>query len=86
MGVGVLGEDAEEDRARAVADCIAAIRRRRQRGETRRLRDEIRAAEARGDAAASAAAVRELQRLMDPDSTQKAHKIGVDREDEPGSD
>ncbi|TMA53041.1 MAG: DNA primase [Deltaproteobacteria bacterium] len=82
----VLGEEAEEDRARAVADCIAAIRRRRQRGETRRLRDEIRAAEARGDAAASAAAVRELQRLMDPDSTQKAHKIGVDREDEPGSD
>ena len=82
----VLDEDAEEDRARAVADCIAAIRRRRLRGETRRLRDEIRAAEARGDAAASAAAVRELQRLMDPDSTQKAHKIGADREDERGSD
>ena len=59
-------------RERMLADCIAAIRRRGQRGEERRLRDEIHAAEARGDAAAVEAAMHRLKRLMDETQTEKA--------------
>jgi len=64
--------DAAAERDRALADCIAKIRRRGQRGEERRLRDEIRTAEARGDAAAVEAAMRRLKQLMDEAQTEKA--------------
>jgi len=60
------------DREQAFADCIAKIRRRGQRGEERRLRDEIRTAEARGDAAAVEAAMRRLKQLMDEAQAEKA--------------
>jgi hypothetical protein len=62
---------AAEERERALADCIAAIRRRRQRGAVRRLREEIRAAEARGDAGAVADGMRRLKTLMDAEHTEK---------------
>ncbi|HUE30007.1 MAG TPA: toprim domain-containing protein, partial [Verrucomicrobiae bacterium] len=64
--------DAAAERDRALADCIAAIRRRGQRGEERRLRDEIRTAEARGDAAAAEASMRRLKLLMDEARAEKA--------------
>src|SRR5207244_3886248 len=64
--------DAAAERERALADCIAKIRRRGQRGEERRLRDEIRTAEARGDAAAVEAAMRRLKQLMDEAQAEKA--------------
>ena len=64
--------DAAAERDRALADCIAKIRRRGQRGEERRLRDEIRTAEARGDAAAVEAAMRRLKQLMDEAQAEKA--------------
>jgi len=64
--------DAAAERERALADCIAKIRRRGQRGEERRLRDEIRTAEARGDAAAVEAAMRRLKQLMDETQAEKA--------------
>ncbi len=63
--------DGTDDRERAVADCIAAIRRRRRRGAVRRVREEIRAAEARGDTAAIEAAMRRLKGLMEADPTEK---------------
>ena len=64
--------DAAAERDRALADCIAKIRRRGQRGEERRLRDQIRTAEARGDAAAVEAAMRRLKQLMDEAQAEKA--------------
>ena len=64
--------DAAAERDRELADCIAKIRRRGQRGEERRLRDEIRTAEARGDAAAVEAAMRRLKQLMDEAQAEKA--------------
>jgi DNA primase len=65
----VLGQIEEEDRERAVADCIARIGQRR----IARLTDEVRAAEARGDVAAIQAAWRQLQRLKGVvDHTEKA--------------
>jgi len=63
---------AAAERERAFADCIASIRRRGPRGEVRRLREELRAAEARGDAAAADAALRLLKQLMDETHTEKA--------------
>ncbi|HLY38107.1 MAG TPA: DNA primase [Candidatus Binatia bacterium] len=66
--------DASDDpgeRERALADCIAAIRRRRRRNALHRVREEIRAAEARGDLAAADAAMRRLQGLMEAEPTQK---------------
>ena len=65
------GEEAEA-RERAVADCIAAIRRRRQRGVVRRLTEELRIAERRGDDAAADAAKRELQHLIESEPNEKA--------------
>jgi len=62
---------AAEERERALADCIAAIRRRRQRGVMRRLTEALRAAEARGDEAAAAAAKQQLKRVMDSEHTEK---------------
>ena len=63
---------AAAERERAFADCIASIRRRGPRGEVRRLREELRVAEARGDAAAADAALRRLKQLMDETHTEKA--------------
>jgi len=63
---------AAAERERAFADCIASIRRRGPRGEVRRLREELRAAEARGDAAGADAALRRLKQLMDETHTEKA--------------
>jgi len=65
--------DAAAERDRAFADCVAAICRRGRRGEERRLREEIRTAEARGDAAAVDAAMRRLKELMDETRAEKAH-------------
>lgn len=63
------GED-EGDRERVLVDCIAAIRRRRERRARTELRDALRAAEQRGDAAAIAAAQEAFQRaLADKDRT-----------------
>ena len=64
-----LGEFEDEDRERAVADCIARILGRRLHA---RLLEEMRAAEARGDQAAFEAAWRQLQSLKSTDHTQKA--------------
>ena len=61
----LLGEYAEEDRARAVADCVAAIRARRQRREQGRIREALRAAEARGDGPAATLAMQELKELTE---------------------
>jgi len=61
----LLGEFEDEDRERALADCIARIRARRQRRLQSRLREEIRAAEARGDAAAAQAAMLQLKNLTE---------------------
>lgn len=61
----LLGEYVDEDCNRAVLDCVAAIRARRQRREQGRLREALRAAEARGDASAAAAALRELKELTE---------------------
>jgi DNA primase len=67
----LLGDvEDEEDRERVLADCIAAIRRRRERRARNELRDALRAAEQRGDAAAVAAAQEAFQRaLADKDRT-----------------
>jgi DNA primase len=64
----LLGEIEDEDREREVSDCIARVRERRQGA---RLLEEMRAAEARGDAAAFEAAWRQLQSLRGADHTQK---------------
>ncbi|HZP42708.1 MAG TPA: DNA primase [Candidatus Binatia bacterium] len=68
----LLGDVADEDRGRAVADCIAKIRFRRDRRMRTRLREELSAAEARGDEAAAHAVRRRLQSLMDAEHTDKA--------------
>jgi DNA primase len=67
----LLGDVAdEEDRERVLADCIAAIRRRHGRRARNELRDALRAAEQRGDAAGVAAAQEAFQRaLADKDRT-----------------
>ena len=61
----LLGEGDDEDRQRAVADCIASIRKRRLKVLGNQLREEIRAADARGDVAASQQATRRLQDLTE---------------------
>jgi DNA primase len=63
----LLNDDASErdDRERALADCIAAILRRPAGDAQRRLREAIRAAEARGDESAAAIARRQWQELTD---------------------
>jgi DNA primase len=61
-----LLEEAEEDsRERELADCIGKIRARQQRHAQTRLHEVIRAAEARGDAAAVDAAMRQLRDITD---------------------
>src|SRR5207247_2547394 len=71
----LLEERPDVERERALADCIARIRRRGARGEERRVRDEIRAAQARGDSEAVEAAMRRLKQLMDETQAEKlAHR------------
>jgi DNA primase len=60
----LLDEEADEESERMLADCIAAIRRRRQRRARGRLLAELRAAEARGDAPAAEAAQRQLHEYL----------------------
>jgi DNA primase len=67
----LLGDIEGEDRERAVADCVARIRARRQRQAKSVLLEEIRAAQSRGDAAAVEAAMQRLKNLMDSDHTEK---------------
>lgn len=59
-----LLEEEDEERERMLADCIAAIRRRRERRARGRLLAELRAAEARGDAPAAEAAQRQLHEYL----------------------
>jgi len=61
----LLDDAGDDDRQRAVADCIARIRSRRLEGLRGRLREEIRAADARGDAEASQQALRRLKDLTE---------------------
>lgn len=61
----LLDEAEDEDRQRAVADCIGRIRSRRLEGLRGQLREEIRAADARGDADASQQALRRLKDLTE---------------------
>ncbi|HKA86897.1 MAG TPA: hypothetical protein VKE22_04490, partial [Haliangiales bacterium] len=60
----LLEEDADEERERMLADCIAAIRRRRKRRARGHLLAELRAAEARGDVLAAEAAQRQLHEYL----------------------
>jgi DNA primase len=59
-----LMDEEDEERERMLADCIAAIRRRRERRARGRLLAELRAAEARGDAPAAEAAQRQLHEYL----------------------
>src|SRR5581483_10059922 len=61
----LLGEFEDEDRERAFADCLAAIRSRRQRRAQGELREALRAAEARGDTAGAREAMRRLRELTE---------------------
>jgi DNA primase len=69
----LLGELDDEDRERALADCIAKIRAVPRRRQLSLLKEEIRAAESRGDGAAVADATRRLQALMES-HTEKASR------------
>jgi hypothetical protein len=69
----LLGELDDEDRERALADCIARIRAVPRRRQLSLLKEEIRAAESRGDGAAVADATRRLQTLMES-HTEKASR------------
>jgi DNA primase len=60
----LLEESDEEERERALADCIAKIQDRRLRRLRGRLRDELRAAEARGDLPAADRAKRMLHEQL----------------------
>jgi DNA primase len=76
----LLGEVADEDRHREVADCIAKLRARRLRRRHTRLRETLAAAEARGDARAAEAAtheLRELQTQMAAEHSDKARTQGA---------
>jgi DNA primase len=60
----LLDESDEQERDRALADCIARIQNRRLRRLRGRLRDELRAAEARGDLPAADRAKRMLHEQL----------------------
>jgi DNA primase len=68
----LLGEFEEEDRERAIKDCIAKIRANARRRLRSRLLEDLRAAEARGDLEAVAALKRRLHGSRDPHETEKA--------------
>jgi DNA primase len=61
-----------EDRDQVLADCIADVRRRRDRRTKQQLREELKAAEARGDAVARDDAMRRLSALLTSDTSEKA--------------
>ncbi len=63
----LLDESDEDERERVLADCIAAIHRRRLRRTRTRLLAELRAAEARGDGPAAA----QVQQLLHEHLTEK---------------
>ena len=67
----ILGDDPHEREAREreFADYVAAIRRPRESDARRRLQDEMRAAEARGDEAAARAARQQWQELTEKTRT-----------------
>ena len=67
----LLGDDPaeRENREQEFADCVAAIRRRRESDAQRRLREEIRAAEARGDEMAARTARQQWQEFTDKTRT-----------------
>jgi hypothetical protein len=65
----LIGDAEEGSREQEVADCIARIHARRRNRSQTRLREAIRAAEARGDAAAVTAALTELRHLTQKDRT-----------------
>ena len=65
----LLGDSEEGSREQEVVDCIARIHARRRNRSQTRLREAIRAAEARGDAAAVTAALTELKHLTQKDRT-----------------
>jgi DNA primase len=67
----LLGEVEGEDRERAVGDCIARIRARGQRRRRGQLQEELRAAEARGDAAGVETVMRRLKSLIESEQTEK---------------
>jgi hypothetical protein len=71
IALRLLGEVHDEDRERALADCIARIRQRRQRRGLVHLREQLSAAESRGDEAAAERLKRELRQLMATDHTDK---------------
>jgi DNA primase len=65
----LIGDHEEGSREQEVADCIARIHARRRNRSQTRLREAIRAAESRGDAAAVTAALTELKHLTQKDRT-----------------
>jgi DNA primase len=69
----LLGELDDEDRERALADCIARIRAVPRRQQLSLLKEEMRAAESRGDDTAAADAKRRYQALMES-HTEKASR------------
>jgi DNA primase len=69
----LLGEIEDEDRQREFADCVARIvRRRRGRTEIARMREELRAAESRGDHEQSRRIQADMQRLLSESAMDKA--------------
>ncbi len=70
----LLGEVEEGNRDRALADCIGKIRERRSQQLRGRLREELRAAESRGDQAAVQELSRRLHDLRRIDPTPKAER------------
>lgn len=61
----LLNGDADDDRHQAVSDCIARIRQRRPRQQTASLREQLRAAEARGDVEAARTVMQRLRDLTE---------------------
>jgi hypothetical protein len=61
----LLGEMSDDDRHQAVTDCIARIEQRRWRAYRSQLREQLRAAQARGDNDAVDAAMQRLRDLTE---------------------
>lgn len=60
----LLGGDADDERQQAVRDCIARIQKRRPLQQRASLREQLRAAEARGDVEAARVATQRLQQEL----------------------
>src|SRR5205814_2539678 len=82
----LLEERPDVERERALADCIARIRRRGARGEERRVRDEIRAAQARGESGAVEAAMRRVKQVMDETPAEEGRTKGSRASMRPGTE